>query len=244
MTNESNRDDQPTVPTSPEQSRAVEAIAKVAEGAVSAVPFLGGPLAVVVATVFGYAYSRRVDRWRDELTASVQYLMENHGATVEDLADNDDFLDAVAIATRVAATTASDEKRHRLRNGLINIGRGAAPHSDKQAIYLRYVEELTPSHMLLLDFMNDPLAYCQRHEIPWPNIYAGGLGTVIKEALPNLAADKDFLETLGGDLARFGLTNQPGFNTMMTGEGLKAGRGTDKGLEFITFISSPLDQAG
>lgn len=91
--------------------------------------------------------------------------------------------------------------------------------------------------------MNDPPAYCQRHQVPWPNIYMGGLRAVIEQALPDLAAGQDFLETLGADLTRFGLINQPGFNTMMTGEGLKAGRGTDKGAEFVSFISSPLDQA-
>jgi hypothetical protein len=31
-----------------------------------------------------------------------------------------------------------------------------APDADKQAVYLRYIEELTPSHMRLLEFMNDP----------------------------------------------------------------------------------------
>jgi hypothetical protein len=120
------------------------------------VPFVGGPLAVVTATIFGYAYSKRVDQWRDELTATVQYLIDHHGLTAEDLADDDEFLDAVATATRIAAAPSSADKRRRLRNALINIGSGKAPEADKQAIYLRYIDELTPSHMRLLDFMNDP----------------------------------------------------------------------------------------
>jgi hypothetical protein len=47
--------DQPGVPTPPERSRGAEAIGKVVEGAASAIPIVGGPLAVVVATLFGYA---------------------------------------------------------------------------------------------------------------------------------------------------------------------------------------------
>lgn len=234
--------DQPTVSSPPQQSRSGEVIAKVVEGAASAVPIVGGPLAVVIATVFGMAYSRRVDQWRDDLTDAVQYLLDNQGLTVEELADSDDFLDAVATATRVAATTASQEKRHRLRNALVNIGSGTAIRPDKQAIYLRYIDELTPSHMILLDFMTDPPGFCERHQVPWPNIYSGGLRAVVEVALPELAADRDFLDTLAADLSRFGLVDHPGFSSMMTGEGLKAGRGTAKGAEFVSFISSPLDQ--
>lgn len=244
MTDEprSGQGDPPNLSLPPEQSRSGEVIAKVVEGAASAVPIVGGPLAVVIATVFGMAYSRRVDQWRDDLTAAVQYLMDNQGLTVEELADSDDFLDAVATATRVAATTASQEKLHRLRNALVNIGSGTALRSDKQAIYLRYIDELTPSHMSLLDFMTDPPGYCERHQVPWPNVMMGGLGAVVDQALPELAADKDFLETLGADLSRFGLISHPGFNSVMSGERLKAGRGTAKGAEFVSFISSPLDQ--
>ncbi len=69
----------------------------------------------------------------------------------------------------------------------------------------------------------------------------GSLGSVIEAALPELAVDRDFLETLGADLSRFGLVSNPGFYSMMTGEGIKAGRGTAKGSEFLAFISSPLD---
>jgi hypothetical protein len=167
--------------------------------------------------------------------------MDHHGVSVEHLAEEEEFLDAVATATRIVAATGNEAKRKILRNALINVGSGEGPEPDKQAIYLRYIDELTPSHMRLLGFMNDPVAFCDRHEIPWPNISMGSLGSVIEAALPELAVDRDFLETLGADLSRFGLVSNPGFYSMMTGEGIKAGRGTAKGSEFLAFISSPLD---
>jgi hypothetical protein len=216
-------------------------IGKAVEAGVSAVPIVGGPLAVVIATVFGYAYSKRIDRWREELTAAVQYLMDHQGVTVEDLADNDDFLDAVATASRIATATSSEDKRRRLRNALINIGNGSAPQADKQAIYLRYVDELTTAHMRLLDFMIDPPGYCERHGVEWPNIVAGGLNSIIEVALPDLAGDRPFLETLGSDLSRQGLIDNPGFYSMMSDAGLRAGRVTSKGAEFLAFLTSPLD---
>jgi hypothetical protein len=78
-----------------------------------------------------------------------------------------------------------------------------APDADKQAVYLRYIEELTPSHMRLLEFMNDPPGCCSRHDVAWPgNIMMGGLGPIVDAALPDLAADEPFLDTLAGDLSR------------------------------------------
>lgn len=237
---ESVENEDPVAPQPPQQSSAAKWSGTLVEAGASAIPLLGGPLAVAIATVFGYAYGRRVDKWREDLTSTVQYLIDHRGVSVEDLADDDEFLDAVATATRVAATTSSEQKRQFLRNALTNIGLGHAPDADKQAVYLRYIEELTPSHMRLLEFMNDPPGYCSRHEVPWTyNGMMGGLGTIVDAALPDLAADKPFLDTLAGDLTTFGLISSPGFNTIMSATGLAAGRGTPKGTEFITFISAP-----
>jgi hypothetical protein len=43
--------------------------------------------------------------------------------------------------------------------------------------------------MRLLDFMLDPPGYCERHSVQWPSIIAGGLGSIIAVALPDLASD-------------------------------------------------------
>jgi hypothetical protein len=42
-----------------------------------------------------------------------------------------------------------------------------------------------------------------RHDVAWPgNIMMGGLGPIVDAALPDLAADEPFLDTLAGDLSR------------------------------------------
>jgi len=204
----------------------------------SLIPIVGGPLSVVVATLFGYSYEKRLSAWRDEVVGQIRRLHEERGISVEELANNDDFLDAVATATRIAETTSSSEKRRYLASALFNVGAGAGVGADKQAIYLRYVEELTPSHMTMLSLLNDPPRFLNDRGIPWPNIMMGGLGAVVERALPVLYADKPLLETVTDDLQRYGLAQNPGLNSVMTGEGLKAGRGTPKGKEFVDFITS------
>ena len=91
--------------------------------------------------------------------------------------------------------------------------------------------------MRLLDFMIDPPGYCERHGVEWPNIVAGGLNSIIEVALPDLAGDRPFLETLGSDLSRQGLIDNPGFYSMMSPAGLHAGRGTSKAQS--SWLSSP-----
>lgn len=222
----------------PRESAQHAVAANAAEAAASLIPVVGGPLSVVVATLFGYSYQKRLEGWRDEVVAQIRRMHEERGIAIEDLASNPDFLDAVATATRIAEVTSSSEKRRYLANALFNVGAGTRVGPDKQAIYLRYVEELTPSHMTMLGLLDDPPKFLDDQGIPWPNIGMGGLGSIVELGLPELYADKPLLETIIDDLQRYGLAQNPGLNTIMTGEGLKAGRGTAKGREFVEFISS------
>lgn len=233
----------PEIPEPPTQSKAALAIGKTAEAAASFVPFVGGPLAVAIATAFGHAYEKRIDVWRQQLTEAVQWLTENTGVKVEDLADDDNFLDIVAVATQVAGRSSSTEKRRLLANALIRVGSGDAPSQDKQAIYLRYVDELTPSHMRMIAFLDNPVGYCSDAGIAWPDYEFSSLRQVIGDVLPDLAEDSALLETVVADLARYGLTSDPGLKTMMSSAGLQARRGTTKGSEFVAFVTGPFSNA-
>ena len=222
----------------PRESTQHVVAANAAEAATSLIPVVGGPLSVVVATLFGYSYQKRLEDWRDEVVAQIRRLNDERGVAVEDLAGNPAFLDAVATATRIAEMTSSSEKRSYLANALFNVGVGTSLVPDKQAIYLRYVEELTPSHMTMLSLLDDPPKFLDDRGIPWPSIMMGGLGSIVELGLPELHADKPLLDTVVDDLQRYGLAQNPGLNAIMSGEGLKAARGTAKGREFVQFISS------
>jgi len=220
----------------PQRSRSGQVAGKAAEAVVAAIPVVGGPLAVVVATLFGVSYDRRLAAWREEVFDRIRAL-EDRGVSVQDLADNDAFLDALAQATRTAEAQSNEEKRRYLADALFNVGAGTAVAPDKQAVYLRYVEDLTISHLRMLAFLTDPPGFLAERDIPWPNIAAGGLGNVVQAGLPELYADQPLLETVVSDLQRFGLADSPGLNTVMTDSGLRAPRGTNKGREFMRFIT-------
>lgn len=87
----------------PRKSAGREITEKVVEGALRAVPIAGGPLALAFGAVMGWAYSRRMEEWLDELAEAVADLQRQEtGLDFDALAGNDKFIDAVFHATRAA----------------------------------------------------------------------------------------------------------------------------------------------
>jgi hypothetical protein len=223
-------------PKSETRRRTEEAI----EVATALVPFAGGVLSVKYAQAFRRADQRRFEQWQHQMESALDAVAERvEGLSVDALFEDDAFVDSLAAATRIAEKNTDVEKRAALQNALVNIGAGNAPDVDKRTIYLGYIDVLTPSHMQLMRFLDDPVAYLNERDLAWPNVMMGGLISVVEVAFPAWARDEAFLMTLAGDLGSRNLVQSPGFNTVMTGEGLKAQRSTPKGHEFMRFISGP-----
>jgi hypothetical protein len=110
--------------------------------------------------------------------------------------------------------------------------------ADKRAIFLRYIDELTSSHIALLRLAADPPAWFEVRGLAWPG---GGLLGVVKAAFPAWANDEPFIDTLAADLSSRGLTDDLPLRGMMTDSGVRAQRTKPKCYEFIAFNSGPFD---
>lgn len=228
----------PEPPEEPSKPRQITEA--VAQGGAGMVPVVGTFFAAALAYAFNAMHQKRAHEWMEEVAEVVQELLDRVDDLEEqDLTEDPDFYDAVVAATRVALATSSTEKHRTLQNSLYNTGAGAAPDADKRAIYLRYIDELTPSHMRLLQFMDNPQHWYASHGLAWPNLYAGGLISIIEPAFPELAGDRPFLDTLVKDLGDTGMIASPGLSGTMTSQGLAASRSTEKGREFMRFVSGP-----
>ena len=221
-------------PKSERRRRTEETIEAVA----AAVPFAGGVLAVKYAQAFRRADERRYRRWQQQVEDALDAMAQRaDGLDVEALFADDGFIDAVATATRIAEKSAANTKRAALQNVLFNVGLGDSLDADKRAIYLRYVDELTPSHLALLRLADDPPGWFDRRSQAWPG---GNLIGVVTAAFPTWAGDEPFIDTIAADLASRGLADLP-LRTMMTANGVMAQRTKPKGREFMKFISGPFD---
>ena len=225
-----------------EKSKGRQTVEVAAEGGVGMIPFVGGMLAATLSAMFSATQENRTREWMKEMAEVVQALLDRvDGLGAQELADNPDFYDAAVAAARIATANSAAEKHRALQNALLNVGLGNAPDADKRTIYLRYIDELTPSHIRFLRFLDNPTGWFEERGLQWPNVYAGGLMTVVQVAFPEWAADEPFLDTIANDLVARGLIDNPGLRTIMTENGLTAQRSKPKGREFMAFISGPFD---
>lgn len=217
-----------------------EFVEKAVEAAGGSVPFVGGALAVILAHAFSHAYEQRLRDWMEQLADVVQELLDRvDELDVESLADDSAFLDAVATATRIAEKTSSAHKRAALQNALLNVGTGSGPGEDKTSMFLRYIDDLTPSHMRLLRFLSDPRGAFGEAGLEWPNMGFGSLRSIFERLHPEIAKDEAFLNAILGNLHRAGLTLDTGMGVVMSDGAFDDGRVTSLGNQFTAFVTGP-----
>jgi hypothetical protein len=111
--------------------------------------------------------------------------------------------------------------------------------NDMRLMFHEYAERLTPSHLKVLEFLDNPHEYGERHSVRFGSYMAGGVSTILEEAIPELKGRRGFYDQLVRDLHTRGLINidQNGIHVMMTQSGMFASRTTEEGKKFLIFIA-------
>ena len=223
----------------PKKSTSREVAETVASGAAGMIPLVGSPIAVVLGLVMGYGYNKRMEQWRDAVAEAITDLEERMDEPLDlnALAEDPDFLDTLVAATRAAQGTSREEKLRALKNAVANSLLPSAPDDDLRLRFIRIVDEMTPAHMLVLRFLDDPRGWYDEHsEIQAPNIMAGGKSSIIDPAFPTF--HKEHMTRLLGDLSRWELASA-NYNTVMTAEGVWASSTSDLGKRLLAYINTP-----
>jgi hypothetical protein len=209
---------------------------KIAEAGISAIPVVGGPLAVL-SEFLAEPYSRRQQSWLEQLAGVVSELQDRVSDLSKPLDDNEQFLTAVLHANQIAMRTHQEEKLRALRNAVRNSALKSAPDDDRQLIFLRFIDELTVSHIRALAVFDDPVAAVAAAGKQF-KILGGGLQLLLFHCVPELNGQDPFCEQLCRDLENRGLIAQGSkLNVMMTPQGMLTPRTTDLGKQFLAFIS-------
>ncbi len=116
------------------------------------VPGSSGPIAILVDFIKD-PYARRHQQWMENISIGLGKLERRN--ILDDLKTNDEFHSVLIQATLAALRTHQEEKITALRNAVVNTAAGIDISSDLKQLFVRYVDELTPSHITLLRFLSE-----------------------------------------------------------------------------------------
>lgn len=224
----------------PGKSTGRELVERVAEAGFGTVPLVGNALAITFVTAVNWRLNQRREEWFTELAEGVEELRRQvDGLSLEELADNGLFVDAVVSATRTIEHTHQSEKIEALRNAVLNSVSPDAPDADTQAIILNLIDQFTPSHLRLITLWDDPPAWFASHDIPQPQAaYVTSRTVTVEAGLPEMRGRKDFYLLVANELVSSGM-----LNASLTGSvqppSLMSRLTTEFDRQFVRFISPP-----
>jgi len=213
----------------------------VVKAAISAIPTLGGPAAELFAALIAPPLERRRQAWMEEVAEALRRLENQRKVSIEELQEDETFIDTLLHASQAAMRTHQQEKRDALRNAVLNSALPNPPDESLRLVFLSLVDQFTVWHLRLLKLFQDPEGWAKKHNRNYGSIYMGGLSSILEIAYPELRGRREFYDQVWRDLYLRGLVNTESLHTMMTATGLMTKRTTDLGDRFLKFIEEPED---
>ncbi|MBI3469566.1 MAG: hypothetical protein HY000_41725 [Planctomycetes bacterium] len=235
----------PAEKLTPPKEGAGDHLHTLTRAGLSMIPGVGGPAVELFQTVIAPPIRKRQQLWMEAVAAGLWRLEEKQRCIVEELQNNDSFIDTVMHASQAALRTADEEKRKALRNAVLNAALPNPPDAAKEQVFVNWVDQFTVWHLRILNLFASPDQWFAKHGKQPPQwSIAGSLSQLLIAAFPELANQRPLYDMIGRDLYQRGLLNTEGFHTTMSGHGAMAKRTTDLGDEFLGFIAAPEDALG
>jgi hypothetical protein len=185
---------------------------------------------------------RRLAEWRQLISDELYRLSQEQDINLDDLQQNDHFIDTVLSATQAAIRTSQEAKREALKNAILNAAIETEPDESLQQMFISFVDEFTVWHLKLLDLFTDPNEWLHRNASSFQSRKGSitSLESLLLEAFPELKGKNDFYDQVWNDLNNRGLTSTSGLRVMMSPQGVMASRSTDMGKKFLIFVKKPM----
>lgn len=188
-------------------------------------------------------FQRRLDDWRRDITEKLNALYERGELSIEALSASEVFQTTLINATLAATRTHQEKKRRSLRNAVLNSALPGAPDEIRQEMFIRWLDEMTAWHILILALFDRP--HVPEIEIDSPdwvmNVARDHLADFIQRAYPEMRGHSPTYFTIVQDLHSKALiankVPEIGVATRMD----RSPKVTPLGKEFLEFITSPLD---
>jgi len=216
----------------PETSKSDYAYA-VAKGIISATPVAGGSLSVLFENIFTTPLDKRKKEWFQSLADAIEKLTKKfEDITPESLSKNKIFISVSMQATQIALRNHQKEKLNALKNAVKNSA--ISIDENKVLMFTRIIDDMTPLHLKILEFLNNPSTIEQelQNELP-KNMkrHYGDNMNMWQKYYPKLSSSSELIIHIAKELYTKGfLHNDRSFYS--------SGKQTSKfGDEFLAFIS-------
>ncbi|EPY08218.1 hypothetical protein PAALTS15_05803 [Paenibacillus alvei TS-15] len=207
---------------------------------ISAIPVIGGGASELFSLLVAPPASKRRDQWLEKLAQGIEELKRNVPEfDVNSLKDNDIFITTVLQATHVAIRNHQEEKLIALRNAVLNSAIGIEIDENIQLMFLNMVDSLTPWHLRILTFFQNPSKWFEDNQRPAPQLNMGSPARILEAAYNELNGKREFYDIVINDLNSRGLLGTANLYITMSGDGALAQRTTDFGDMFVSYISPP-----
>lgn len=220
------------------QATAGDYVHAAAKAVLSLVPMAGGPVAEIFGAILAPPLVRRRDEWFKMLAEALASLKEKvDGFSPESLSSNEAFVSALLQASPAAIKTHQEEKLEALRNALVNIAANRAPDEDIQAVFIGYIDALTPTHIRILKCFENPVRFVTSRG-GRVNFELGPVSSILELAFPEFGSDRGY-EQFVRDLHTRGLISidERTIHTVMSATGLSERRTSKLGDRFLSFIA-------
>ena len=211
----------------------------VVKGGLGAIPIVGSMASELLGLLVTPPLEKRRQKWMTEIGEKLKELEEKSKIDLSTLADNEQFIDTVLVATAIALKTSEDEKIRAFQNAIMNTALGQSADKTKGQIFLNLLDTFTVWHIKILHFIDNPVKWFENAGQTPPSFMMGSLSSVLINTFPPLNGQQELLDVIWRDLHDNGFHNTGGLMTTMTGTGLLVNRTTQLGQEFLRFISSP-----
>lgn len=209
---------------------------------VGSIPIVGAAASELLQLIVTPPIEKRRNKWMLEIGEKLQQLENQDKIKIEQLSNNDLFIDVVLLTTQQALKTSQNEKIEYYKNAILNSAIGENPDLSEIQIFLNFISDFTVWHIKILKLFDNPTDWFEKQDKKTPSYFSGGLSKVLIDAYPELKERREFYDLIWSDLYRAGLHKTSEIHGIMTGSGLLSNRTTDFGQRFLRFITdNPTD---
>lgn len=212
----------------------------VLRAGLGAIPYAGAAATELLNAIVTPPLEKRRSQWMEEVGNGLRQLESKMGVILEDLPKNDDFIDTVVEATRIAITTSNRQKKEALKNAILNSALPNPPEESLQKMFLSFIDTLTIWHLKLLELFNNPRSYVDKHKVKVAFVDTGSLSQLVENAFTELSGERALYDLIWKDLYSKALVNVEQLHVNMTSNGVFQKRTTKIAELFLDYIKNPI----